>query len=300
MQKIMPHLWFDKEASQAAKFYTSIFPNSKILHSSVIRDTPSGDAENVSFELNGYTFAAISAGPYFKINPSISFFVNFDPSRDENAKENLNKLWAELSKGGEIRMPLQKYPFSEHYGWVQDKFGVNWQLMLTNPAGEERPFIVPSLMFTGEVSGKAKEAVNFYTSVFKPSKIGTIFPYAKGQEPDIEGTVAFADFSLVDQWFAAMDSARMHGFKFSEAISLMVRCKDQKEIDSLWEKLSAVPEAEQCGWLKDKFGLSWQIVPSRMDEMMSSGTPEQTRRVVKAFLSMKKFNISELEKAFKG
>ena len=110
----------------------------------------------------------------------------------------------------------------------------------------------------------------------------------------------FTDFMLEGQWFAAMDSARMHDFAFSEAISFIVHCEDQAEIDYYWEKLSAVPESEQCGWLKDKYGLSWQIVPTAMDEMMSKGTPEQINRVTQSFLQMKKFDLATLQKAYDG
>jgi predicted 3-demethylubiquinone-9 3-methyltransferase (glyoxalase superfamily) len=146
--------------------------------------------------------------------------------------------------------------------------------------------------------GKAEEAINFYLSVFKNSKQGIIARYPKGMEPDQEGTLMFSDFILENQWFAAMDSAHEHKFSFNEAISLMVYCDTQEEIDGYWEKLSAVPEAEQCGWLKDRYGVSWQIVPTAMDEMMSQGTPEQMRRVTEAFLAMKKFDLAELQKAY--
>jgi predicted 3-demethylubiquinone-9 3-methyltransferase (glyoxalase superfamily) len=183
---------------------------------------------------------------------------------------------------------------------VQDKFGVSWQLMLMNPDGEPRPFIVPSLMFTGKNAGKAEEATDFYLSVFKNAKRGTLARYPAGMDPDKEGTIMFTDFMLEKEWFAAMDSAHDHGFQFNEAISFMVSCKDQKEIDYYWENLSAVPEAEQCGWLKDKFGFSWQIVPAIMGELMESKDQEKIRRVTQAFLKMKKFDIAELEKAAKG
>ena len=153
MQKITPHLWYDKGAKEAAEFYCSIFPNSKITSATTIKDTPSGDSEIVAFELNGQSFMAISAGPLFKFNESISFIIN---------------------------------------------------------------------------------------------------------------------------------------------------CETQEEIDHYWEKLSADPKAEQCGWLKDKYGLSWQVVPTAMARMMSTGTPEQIGRVTKAFLAMKKFDIATLEKAFRG
>jgi predicted 3-demethylubiquinone-9 3-methyltransferase (glyoxalase superfamily) len=300
MPKITPHLWFDKEAKEAAEFYTSLFPNSKITNITTLHDTPSGDTDVVTFELSGSKFMAISAGPLFKFNPSVSFMLNFDPSRDKNARENLDALWEKLSAGGTTLMPLQQYPFSERYGWIQDKYGLSWQLILSNPEGEERPFIIPSLLFVGAVCGKAEEAINFYLSVFKNSKRGITARYPKGMEPDKEGTLMFADFMIENQWFAAMDSAREHNFAFNEAISFMVYCDTQEEIDDYWDKLSAVPEAEQCGWLKDKFGLSWQIVPTAMDEMLRRGTREQIDRVTQAFLPMKKLDRAALQQAYEG
>ena len=153
MKPITPHLWFDKEAKEAAEFYCSVFPNSKITNVMTLRDTPSGDCDVVAFELRGQPFMAISAGPLFKFNESISF---------------------------------------------------------------------------------------------------------------------------------------------------MVDCETQQEIDYYWEKLSAVPAAEQCGWLKDKYGLSWQIVPTALDDMMQNGTGDQVARVTKAFLKMKKFDLALLQRAFEG
>jgi predicted 3-demethylubiquinone-9 3-methyltransferase (glyoxalase superfamily) len=300
MQKITPHLWFDKEAREAAEFYTSLFPDSKVTNITTLHDTPSGDSDIVSFELAGQSFMAISAGPLFKFNPSVSFIVNFDPSRDKDARNNIDTLWERLSQDGTALMPLDKYPFSERYGWVQDKYGLSWQLILSDPEGEERPFIVPSLTFVGDVAGRAEEAVNYYLSVFKNSKMGTIIRYGAEQEPDKEGTVMFADFMLEGQWFAAMDSAREHNFAFNEAISFLVDCDSQEEIDYYWERLSAVPEAEQCGWLKDKFGLSWQISPTALGEMLTKGTREQIDRVTQAFLPMKKLDVAELQKAYEG
>jgi len=153
MKPITPHLWFDKEAKQAAEFYVSIFPNSEITHASTIKNTPPGDCDVVSFKLNGQPFMAISAGPLFK---------------------------------------------------------------------------------------------------------------------------------------------------FTEAISFVIPCESQEEIDYYWEKLAADPNAGQCGWLKDKFGLSWQITPTALGEMMGSGDPARTARVTQAFLKMKKFDIAALRRAYEG
>lgn len=301
MQKIIPHLWFDKEAKEAAAFYVSVFgQNSKVTYQSELHDTPSGDVDMVAFELWGHEFQAISAGPYFKFTQAISFMVNFDPSKDPDAKMRMDTIWSKLSDGGQVLMELGTYPWSEHYGFLQDKYGLSWQLILTKPEGEERPAIIPSMLFVNEKCGKAEEAVDFYLSVFKSSKLGVRVKYGPGQEPSKEGTVMFSDFQLFDGWFTAMDGAGKHAFDFNEAVSLIVRCDSQEEIDYYWEKLSAVPESEQCGWLKDKYGVSWQIVPTAMDEMMTKGTPEQIARLTKAFLQMKKFDIAELEKAYNG
>ena len=297
-QNITAHLWFDKEAVEAANFYTSLLPDSEVTNITTLHDTPSGDCDIVSFTLAGQPFMGISAGPLFKFNPSISFMVNFDPAQDPDARTRIDTVWAKLIEGGTALMPLDKYPFSERYGWVQDKYGLSWQLILTNPAGEKRPVIIPALLFVGDVCGKAEEAADYYISVFKDAQRGTIARYPAGMEPDKEGAIMFSDFQLLDQWFVAMDSAHEHKFAFNEAISFIVKCDTQAEIDYYWEKLSAVPEAEQCGWCKDKFGVSWQITPTAMDEMMAKDSPEQIARVTQAFLPMKKFDIAALQKAF--
>ena len=300
MKKIIPHLWFDKEAKEAAAFYASIFDNSKITNTTTITDTPSGDCDIVSLELRGQPFMAISAGPLFKFNPSVSFIVNFDPSREKDADKSIDAVWNKLIEGGKALMPIDKYPFAQRYGWVQAKYGLTWQLILTNPAGKERPGIVPSIIFVGDKYGKAEEAINFYLSVFKESSMGEIMKYPAGSEPNKEGTVMFADFKLLGTWFAAMDGAGEHNYTFNEAVSLIVNCDTQAEIDYYWEKLSAVPESEQCGWLKDKYGVSWQITPSAMKNMMETNDKAAQGRVTQAFLKMKKFDIAELEKAFRG
>ena len=294
MKKIVPHLWFDREAREAAELYVSAFGGeSQVNGVTELHDTPSGDVEVVSFEILGQPFMAISAGPLFKPNPSISFHLQC------GTKDEVDAIWERLSNGGKALMELGSYPFSERYGWIQDRYGFSWQVIYTGE-GEVQQRVTPALLFVGDVCGKAEEAVSFYTSVFSDAEMEVLARYAENEEPEVEGTVKYARFALLGQEFGAMDSARAHDFNFNEAISLIVYCKDQQEVDYYWERLSAIPEAEQCGWLKDRYGVSWQIVPAAMDEMMQSGSPEQIARLTKAFLKMKKFDIAELQRAYAG
>jgi predicted 3-demethylubiquinone-9 3-methyltransferase (glyoxalase superfamily) len=300
MQTIVPHLWLDREAVEAARFYASVFPEGNVTRTTVLHNTPSGDCDVVSFEIMGCAFQAIGAGPLFRPNPSISFMVNFDPSQDRDATTRIDEIWGKLSEGGTVRMPIDRYPFSERYGWIEDRYSVSWQLILTNPEGEERPLIIPSLLFVGDNCGKAEEASDFYISVFRNSKRGAIARYPAGMAPDQEGTIMFTDFTLEGQWFAAMDSALEHAFTFNEAVSLMVFCDTQQQIDDYWKQLSAMPEAEQCGWLKDRYGVSWQIVPRILDAMMRDEDRGKVDRVMQAVLQMKKLDIGKLEEVYKG
>ena len=293
MEKITSHLWFDKEAREAAEFYTSVFKGSRIKDTATISNTPSGDTDIVTVELLGQEFTLISAGPLFKFNPSISFLVVC------NTKEEVDALWNELSKGGKALMDLGAYPFSERYGWIQDKYGLSWQLIFFSGRAI-RQRIVLTLMFVDRVVGRAEEAINFYASVFRNAFVGDIQRYRKGEEPDVEGTIKHASFTLEGQQFAGMDSAREHNFAFNEAISLMVHCETQEEIDYYWGRLSADPKAEQCGWLRDKYGLSWQVVPNIMAEMMKDKDEKRKARVTEAFLKMKKFDLEALKRAYRG
>ncbi len=291
MQKITTHLWFDTQAKEAAGFYTSIFQNARIKNHTVLSDTPSGTVDLLTIELAGQEFTLISAGPLFKFTPAISFLVAC------KTKEETEQLWGKLSEGGKALMELGPYPFSERYGWVQDKYGLSWQIMFIG----DRPMtqkITPTLMFVGDVYGKAEEAINFYGSVFHNSSVGHIMRYEEGEASDQIQAIKHAAFTLEGQEFAAMDGAGEHHFSFTEAISFIVHCETQDEIDYFWTKLSAVPASEQCGWLKDIYGVSWQVVPTIMDEMMTNGTSAQMARVTQAFLKMKKFDIAALELAF--
>ncbi len=303
-QKIVPHLWFDNNAQQAGKLYASLFPESSSKLLTTLRNTPSGDCDVVSFELWGHSFMGINGGPLFKFNPATSFIVNFDPlffdSSQEAARKELDRVWNALADGGNVLMPIDKYFFSERYGWLQDKYGVPWQLILTDPKRGARPPLLTSLMFAEKNAGQAEQAIKFYLSVFRNSEMGVAHRYGKDMAPNKEGTLMFSDFMLEGAWFAAMDSAVARDTAFNEATSLIVHCDTQDEVDYYWKKLSAVPESEQCGWLKDKYGLSWQITPRAMHEMMTQGTPKQIARLVETFLPMKKLDLDKLTKAYRG
>jgi len=293
MQKITPCLWFEKDGEAISRFYTSVFNDSKIENFTTLHNTPSGTVEYVTLWLAGHPFSLLVAGPLFKFTPAVSFLVAC------KTKEEVDDLWGKLSQGGTALMELGEYPFSEKYGWIQDRYGLSWQVMFMGGRAIEQR-ITPSLMFVGEQCGKAEEAMELYTTIFEQSKSGNIARYGEGEPPDQPGTVKHASFTLQGQRFAAMDSAYPHAFTFNEATSFMVHCETQEEIDHYWGKLSADATAEQCGWLKDKYGLSWQIVPTAMDEVYKTKDEKKIDRMVQAFLKVKKFDIEQLRRAYEG
>jgi predicted 3-demethylubiquinone-9 3-methyltransferase (glyoxalase superfamily) len=266
MQKIIPHLWFDQEAEEAGEFYMSLFEGSKLKNKTILNNTPSGTVEMLTIELAGQEFMLLSGGPFFKFTPAVSFVIAC------RSAEEVERLWEKFMENGTALMPLGTYPFSEKFGWVMDQYGLSWQVMYIVDV-EIMQKITPSLMFVGDQCGKAEEAIRFYASIFNHSKVGNIQRYGENDAPDQANTVQHADFTLENLAFAAMDSAYPHGFTFNEAISFIVSCDTQEEIDYFWEKLSAFPEAEQCGWLKDKFGFSWQITPAIMNDLMQDQDP---------------------------
>ena len=268
-------LWFDGKAREAAEFYCSVFNDSLIT---------SDNQLVVNFESAGQKFMCLNGGPEFTFNPSVSFYVVCE------TEEETDKSWKSLLEGGSVLMPLDKYEWSSKYGWLQDRFGVNWQLSLGRMEDVGQKF-TPVLMFTGKQNGKAEQAIQFYTSLFEDSGIRSILRYNK-DENEVAGAIKHAQFRLGSQVFMAMDSSLMHQFSFNEAISFVVECDTQKEIDYYWDKLTESGEEVQCGWLKDRFGFSWQIVPSILEKLMSD--PSRSKRVVEAFLQMKKFEIDKL------
>lgn len=273
-KQMYPCLWFNQQAKEAAAFYCGVFGAEITSENNFVS----------LFETAGQKFMCINGGPEFKPNPSISFFVVCETEQETD------HAWAKLSDGGNVLMPLDNYPWSQKYGWIQDKYGVSWQLSFGKMADVGQKFS-PTLMFTGEKAGKAEEAIGYYSSVFKNSSVTGILKYTADDE-DVEGHVKHAQFSINGYVMMAMDSSLPHKFIFNEGISLVVECETQEEIDYYWKKLSAVPEAEQCGWLKDKYGVSWQIIPAVLHKLVSD--PEKAGAVVEAFMQMKKFEIDKL------
>jgi predicted 3-demethylubiquinone-9 3-methyltransferase (glyoxalase superfamily) len=277
MQTIVPFLWFESNAEEAANFYVTAFSSAGEEKSKVIRMSRAGSTEHetkssvmsISFQLDGLEFIALNGGPAFRFSPAISFFVHCPTVAA------IDLLWEKLSQGGTALMELGKYPFSERYGWLQDQFGVSWQLNLA--AGEWKIF--PFLLFVGTQHGKAGEAMKFYSSLFGNSGIRTTVRFGKGEGTD-EGMIKQALFSLEGQEFMAMDGGTAHDFSFTPAISLFVNCETQSRVDQLWAKLSDAGELQRCGWLSDRYGVSWQIIPTALGRMLADPDRAKSGRVM--------------------
>lgn len=274
---LYPCLWFDSQASEAADFYCSVFPNSKILEKTPVV---------TRFELNGTRLMGLNGGPKFKVNSAVSYFAYC------GSEEEILRMYAALSEGGSVLMPLAKYDWSPKYAWVIDRFGVNWQLDVEDIRSSQK--VVPCLLFVNEKRNLVKEAITHYTGIFKNSKILMEAPYpAEVGLP--EGTLLFAQVKLDGFILNAMSSTMPHEFDFSPGNSLVVECENQEEIDHFWDTLGSGGRYDQCGWLADRFGVSWQVVPTILGKLMND--PEKGPRVIQAFLKMKKFDIETLLKA---
>ena len=280
-QLITPAIRCNGNADEAARFYADVF-----REGSVVEEVP-GYAATVS--IHGFRLSLINGGDQYAPNPSISCILNFDPllfGGEDQARTYLDELYERLSTGG-VLMELGEYPFSPRYAWVRDRFGMTWQLMLTDPAGEPRPFILPSFMFGGTNHANAEEATEAWITLFDDAHRGALRRYGEGG-PMEAGAVMFTDFTLRGTWMAAMDSGAFHDFTFTPRVSIIVSCRDQAEIDRYWAGLSAVPEAEHCGWCVDRWGVSWQVVPHNIAELMANATTREK------LLRMGKINLAGL------
>ncbi|HVV88532.1 MAG TPA: VOC family protein [Kofleriaceae bacterium] len=295
---IVPCIWLDDQAEAAGACYAGLFPGSRVVTTSHYPDDadnpsgkPRGSVLTVEVEVAGLRFTLLNGGPRFRPNPSVSFFVLVDDAAE------VDRLHGALAAGGHDLMELGSYPWSERYAWVADRWGVTWQVMLV---GERPPArIVPSLMFVGDQLGHADEAMRFYTSIFPDSRIEQVQRFAPGQGPD-QG-VMHARFVLAGEHLAAMDGPGPHPFRFDEGLSLQVRCADQAEVDRYWDQLVAGGGSHgPCGWLKDRFGVSWQVTPSQVSSWMTSTDRAARDRAFAAMMKMSKPDVAALERAFAG
>jgi predicted 3-demethylubiquinone-9 3-methyltransferase (glyoxalase superfamily) len=273
---IYPCLWFDAVAKNAMETYASVFPNSHIISENPMVTMAS---------LNGQMFMGLNGGPIFQKNASISFMVNFD------SEPEVIQYWDALLPQATVLMPLDTYPWSTKYGWLQDRFGVNWQFYLSKD-GNYKQKISPTLMFAQLQQGKAAEAIHFYSKVFTNSAIEGILKYPEGP---MQGQVQHSNFVINNYVMMAMDSGVPQTFSFNEGVSLVIRCKDQAEIDYYWNAFTEKGAESQCGWCKDPYGVSWQIIPEQLETLMSD--PERAPRVMTALLKMKKIDLAALEQA---
>ncbi len=302
-QKIIPCLWYDDNAEEAVELYTSLFKNSHVSHTQrygkegfEIHKRPEGSVMSIDFELGGYSLVAMNGGPIFQFTPAISLYATLE------TRQEIDTVWnGLLDTGGTVMMPLDTYPWSERYGWIRDKFGLTWQISLGSLHDVGGQTLTPSFLFTGQQHGKAEAAIHEFTTLFPDARIHGIAHYPDTPENNANGsanTVMHGQFYLFNETFMAMDSAYDHGFTFNEAFSLQVFCDTQAEIDRYWQALSHVPEAEQCGWLKDRYGISWQIVPRQLVNLLADPNPNKSEAVMRAFMPMKKLDIATIQTAY--
>jgi predicted 3-demethylubiquinone-9 3-methyltransferase (glyoxalase superfamily) len=281
---IFPCLWYDGDAKESAEFYCKIFEGK------ITADTP----VVLNVELFGQKLMLLNGGPHFEKNASVSFMVMCE------TEDEVQKYWDQLEDGGIVLMALDSYPWSKKYGWIRDKFGVTWQLYLGEKKSEQR--IIPTLMFIHQNNGKAMEAMELYTEIFPNSKIESVLKYGEGvngENHEVPENVQHAHFEIDGYFLFCMDNSYDHKFDFNEGISMVIMTENQEETDHLWSSLTADGGRESmCGWLKDKFGMSWQIVPKRLIELMGDSDQQKAQNVVQAMMKMQKIVIKDLEEAY--
>lgn len=296
MKGIIGNIWFQQGAAEAVELYTSLVDDSSTGTSldyseagQDIHGQEPGSQMTIEFSLAGRDFTALNGGPYVKLNPSISMAVTC-PTPEE-----VDRLWEALSPGGKTLMELGEHAWAPRYGWLEDRWGLSWQISYPGDDAPAKKTLTPSLLFAGDVYAKAREAMEFWTSVFDQSQVGQAF--ARPEDPD---AVLWAEFTLAGEPYTAMESPLEHDFEFNDGFSLLVNCESQEEIDRYWDALIAGGGTPgPCGWLKDRFGVSWQVAPVRLSEMLRDGDPDQVRRVTDTFMKVHgKLSLPDLESAY--
>lgn len=268
-----PCIWFDTEAHQAVEFYQSIFKSISII---------SKNDFVVYFEFDGTKFMALNGGKNYKPSPAVSYFVYC--GGDENK---IDTIYEQLSQDGTILMPLNTYDWSAKYAWVIDKYGVSWQLDI-DPINNPQK-IVPALLLVNEKASKVNEVCNYYLNVFNDSKL--MMTYG-GETP------AFAQLKLNNYLINIVSGeGESYDFDFTGGNSFVVECNTQHDIDTYWNYFLKDGEESMCGWIKDKYGVWWQIIPAVLKDLMSN--PDTAQKASAAFFKMKKFDIATLLNAVK-
>lgn len=295
--RITPCIWTGDHAEAAAALYTATLPDARVTATSrypTDRDNPAGKPRGavITMELDvaGQRLTLLDGGPRFRPNPSVSFFVQVDEA-------DARRIFAALADGGRALMPLGAYPWSPCYGWVADRFGVSWQIM-SGAGALARAVIEPALTFVGPVHGRAGEAIEAYSTMFPGGSIDHVERYTAAEGP--AGTVKHARFTVAGQPMIAMDGPGAHPFRFDEGVSFQLRCADQAELDQAWAALTAGGKPGPCGWLTDRFGVSWQVIPDRLGAWMSGADPAASGRAFAAMMTMSKLDLAALERAYAG
>jgi predicted 3-demethylubiquinone-9 3-methyltransferase (glyoxalase superfamily) len=285
MPKFSPCLWFDGQVEEAAAFYVEAFEEGKINqvdHYVNSDHQPAGSVLTVSLTLCGLDFLLLNGGPEFSLTPAISFYVECE------TEAQIDRLWAKLSQGGTVLMEYGEYPFSPKFGWVNDRYGVSWQLVLA----QRKQSIAPAFLFTQQHSGQAEAAMKNWIELFGEGQVEFI-------EKNPDGTVAQALFTLHGQPFRVMDGGAIdHAFTFTMGTSLYIDCKDQAEIDRLWEAVTAEGKEWPCGWMEDQYGVAWQTGSKELERLLDGGDPERASRVMRAMDQMKKIDLAALKKVY--
>lgn len=277
IKQLYPCIWFDNNAKIAADFYCSIFREGCILQETSI---------TVSFKIAGTQFLGINGGQRYAPNPAISYFVYC------GGESEIERLYMELSKDGKIMMPLGKYDWTEKYAWVEDRFGVSWQLDV-DPINSAQG-IVPCLFFGNEKYMMVKPAIEQYTQIFDDSRVLMEMGYPSGTEMPADALL-FAQFKLDGFIFNAVSSPQKHEFDFSPGNSFVIVCYTQAQIEYYWEKLGEEGRFDECGWLTDRYGVSWQIIPAILPSLMTDSRIAE--HVMNTLLQMQRLDILPLLKA---
>lgn len=292
---IVPCIWLDHQAQEAARFYAATFPQGRVTATTHYpRDMrnpsnlPAGSVLTVELELVGQRFTLLNGGPAYTPNATVSFFVDLPEQGQVDA------IVEALRPGGQEMMELGSYPWSQRYAWIADRYGVSWQVMHVPQA---TPAIRPCLMFSDAVHGRAEEALRQYADVLGGEILALEHydPQAGPPETLVHGRARFGATELV-----TMDSHVKHGISFTEGVSLQVTAGDQETLDQLWDGLVAGGQPSQCGWLTDRFGLSWQVVPDSTLRIWTSTDEAAKARAFQAMLGMVKLDGVALERAFAG